>query len=80
MLNLDDEMTQTMDAMTPRRENPSLNTARAAATGRTELVRAFLRGTIRASYRPRPSLRSTRRRTTSASSGKSSSSLSSFRV
>jgi hypothetical protein len=32
MLNLDDEMTQTVDAMTPRRENPSLNTARAAAT------------------------------------------------
>jgi hypothetical protein len=32
MMNLDDEMTQTMDVMTPHRENQSLNTARVGAT------------------------------------------------
>jgi|HubBroStandDraft_3_1064219.scaffolds.fasta_scaffold1519812_1 hypothetical protein len=37
MLSLD-EMTQTMDAITPRRENSSLNTARAAPTAQDRLA------------------------------------------
>jgi hypothetical protein len=37
MLNLD-EMTRTMDAITPRRENSSLNTTRAASTAEERTV------------------------------------------
>jgi hypothetical protein len=37
MLNLD-EMTRTMDAITPRRENSSLNTAQAAPTAQDRLA------------------------------------------
>ena len=44
MLNLDDEMTQTMDAMTPRRENQSLNTA---ATAEDRTVANFTRDNTR---------------------------------
>jgi hypothetical protein len=46
MLNLE-EMTQTTDAVTPRRENPSLNTARAPSRREKRTVTNFTRGNTR---------------------------------